>query len=146
MTDNDIIDQALSILESRLHKPKQHFSRSKDVKRYLTLKYAEKEQEIFNVMYLNNQHGLISLKDMFHGSINSAAVYPREIVKAALHFNAAAVILAHNHPSGRCEPSQQDRDITRHISEILGLIDVKVIDHIVVSGCDTYSFADHGLL
>lgn len=146
MTEDEIITQALTILEGRLHKPDVHFTHSKDAKRYLALRYAKQEYESFNVLYLTNQHGLISLKEMFNGTINGATVYPREIVKTALKLNAGAVILAHNHPSGICEPSHDDTRITDRITKALDLIDVKTLDHIVVGGTDTYSFAEHGLL
>ncbi|WP_086930219.1 RadC family protein [Agarilytica rhodophyticola] len=146
MTDDDMINQALNILETRLYKPEQNLSSSRDTKNYLTLKYAEKESESFNVLYLDNKHRLIALKEMFQGTINTAAVYPREIVKATLAFNASAVILSHNHPSGCAEPSGSDRELTQQLSKALKLIDVKVLDHIVVGGMDTYSFAEHGIL
>jgi DNA repair protein RadC len=83
---------------------------------------------------------------LFRGTIDKAAIYPREIVKATLEFNAAAVILAHNHPSGNCEPSAADRQITKRISDALGLIDVKVLDHVIVGGGDSCSFAQRGLI
>lgn len=146
MSDQTIIDQALSILESRLHRPQHHFTNPDDTSSYLKLNLAELEHESFNVLFLNNQHGLITLKELFRGTIDGASVYPREVVKAALKFNAAAVILAHNHPSGICTPSMADRHITQQIREALSLVDIRVIDHIVVGGMDSYSFAEHGLI
>jgi len=146
MTDQEIITQALAILKSRLHKPNFLIREQSDASSYLILNNAEREYESFGVMYLNNQHGLIKLKEMFHGTINEAKVYPREIVKAALHFNAAAVILTHNHPSGKREPSEADKNITRKIESALELVDVRVLDHIIVGGDDTFSFAQNGLL
>ena len=146
MTDQEIINQALVILKSRLHEPGFLIRDQSDASSYLKLKIAELEYESFRVMYLNNQHGLIKLKEMFRGTINQAQVYPREIVKAALHFNAAAVILTHNHPSGRKEPSEADKNITRKLISALELVDVRVLDHIIVGGDETFSFAQNGLI
>lgn len=146
MTDQDIINQALKILESRLYKPEFLIKQMDDASSYLKLQFAGLEYESFRVMYLDNQHGLIKMKEMFRGTINGAKVYPREILKAALHFNAAAVILSHNHPSGKKEPSPSDKEITRQLATALKLIDVRVIDHIIVGGNDTFSFAQNGLL
>ncbi|ODS22477.1 hypothetical protein AB835_13915 [Candidatus Endobugula sertula] len=146
MSDDEIIHHALCILEERLNKPDYVVNSPTDVARYLKLHYEGLEYESFRVMFLNSQHGLIRLKELFRGTINSAAIYPREVVKAALAFNAAAVVLSHNHPSGDPKPSQADRHITRHLVDALKLIDVKVLDHIVVGGNDSYSFAEHGLM
>ncbi|CAA0099464.1 Uncharacterised protein [Halioglobus japonicus] len=146
MSDQLIIEQALSILETRLHKPECIFSKPDDTSAFLTLSFNGLEYESFRVLLLDSQNGLIKLKELFRGTIDGAAVYPREVVKAAIQFNAAAVIFAHNHPSGVSEPSSADRRITERLVAALGLIDVRVLDHIVVGGTDTYSFAQHGLL
>ncbi len=103
-------------------------------------------QEVFCCVWLDTRHRLIQIQDLFHGTINGASVYPREVVRAALRHNAAAVILAHNHPSGVAEPSAADRQLTGRLSEALGLIDVRVLDHIVVGDGDCVSFAARGLL
>jgi len=94
---------------------------------------------------LDNQHQLIEFRELFYGTIDGASVYPREVVKAVLEVNASAVIFAHNHPSGNSEPSQADKDITKRLSDALGLIDVRVLDHFVV-GETAISFAERGLL
>jgi DNA repair protein RadC len=146
MHEQKIIDQALSILESRLQKTELRVSEPSVAESYLKLQLSELEYESFRVMFLNNNHELIQLKEMFRGTIDSAAVYPREIVKATLAFNAAAVILTHNHPSGNCKPSQADKHITQRLSDALRLIDVRVLDHIVIGGSDSFSFAKHGLV
>ena len=146
MTEPEIIAKALEILKTRLHKPNAYFTASQDVKNYLTLQYALLEHETFNVMFLNSQHGLITLKEMFRGTVNASAVYPREVLKSAMQFNAAAVVLAHNHPSGDCEPSAADRAITNQLSKLLSQVDVRVLDHIIVGGAATYSFAENGYL
>ncbi|MEQ3634411.1 DNA repair protein RadC [Thalassolituus sp.] len=146
MDEQDIIDHALTILESRLHKPQHTFTNPRDVRDYLKLNLAEKEHEIFAIMYLDNQNGMINLTEMFQGTIDAATVYPREVVKTALQFNAAAVILAHNHPSGVAEPSQADKLITQRLQQALSLVDIRTLDHFIIGSGHPYSFAEHGLL
>lgn len=104
------------------------------------------QQEVFACLYLDSQHRLIRYQAHFFGSIDSASVYPRELVKAALEHNAAALILAHNHPSGVAEPSQSDRQITERICNAMSLIDVRVLDHMVVGDGEVVSFAERGWL
>ena len=121
------------------------FTNPEATKQYLQMKLAHYDKEVFGVMFLDTQHRLIEFKEMFFGTLDAASVYPREVVKAALERNAGAVIFAHNHPSGIPEPSQADRKITQRLSEALGLIDIKVLDHIVV-GEQCVSFAERGLI
>jgi DNA repair protein RadC len=116
------------------------------VETFLLAKMETLEREVFAVILLDNQHQLIRYKSLFFGTINSAAVYPREIVKQVLQDNAAAVILAHNHPSGVAEPSEADLAITKSIQNALALIDVRVLDHFVVGHQTTVSFAQRGLI
>ncbi len=146
MSDQDIIDHALEILESRLQQPYFFVREPSDANNYLKLQFNGLEYESFRIMFLNNHHGLITLKELFRGTIDGATVHPREVVKAALHFNAAAVILTHNHPSGASTPSSADKDITKHLKSALCLIDVRVLDHIIVGGSKTFSFAENGLI
>lgn len=113
---------------------------------YLRLQLRDYPHEVFACLWLDNQHRVITLDKLFRGSITSASVYPREVVKAALHHNAAAVIFAHNHPSGVAEPSQADIDITKELKQALALIDVRVLDHIVVGDGQQTSLAQAGLL
>ena len=115
-------------------------------KRYLQARMSHYQQEVFACLFLDNQHQVIELEELFFGSIDSASVYPREVVKKVLQFNAAAVIFAHNHPSGISEPSQADRLITEQLKQALSLIDVRVLDHIVVGHNQSTSFAERGLL
>ena len=115
-------------------------------KRYLQVMLAQKEQEVFSCVFLDNQHRVISYDEMFYGTIDGASVHPREVAKRALKHNAAALILAHNHPSGVAEPSQADIQITSRLKEALSLVDVRVIDHIVIAGHQTISLAERGLL
>jgi DNA repair protein RadC len=113
---------------------------------YLALKLGNLEHEVFAVLFLDKRHRLISYKEMFRGTIDGASVHPREVVKEALKQNAAAVILAHPHPSGVAEPSQADEFITQRLKDALGLVDIRILDHIIVAGGDTLSFAERGIL
>jgi DNA repair protein RadC len=113
---------------------------------YFTARLAGREHEVFTLIYLDNRHRLIACDDLFRGTIDGASVHPREVVKEALRHNAAAVILAHNHPSGVAEPSHADELITRRLREALALVDIRVLDHLIVAGGDTLSFAESGLL
>ena len=112
---------------------------------YLTLKMRDYEHEVFACLFLDNQHRVIAFEELFFGTIDGASVHPREVVKRALHHNAAAVILVHNHPSGITEPSAADKRITRELKTSLGLVDVRVLDHFVVGETVT-SFAERKLL
>lgn len=102
--------------------------------------------EVFSCVWLDSRHRLIELQDLFFGTINGASVYPREVVRAAMRHNAAAVILAHNHPSGVAEPSTADKQLTTRLCDALSLVDVRVLDHIVVGDGESVSFANRGLL
>ena len=101
---------------------------------------------MFAVLFLDTRHRLIEYAEMFQGTIDSAEVHPREVVKAALRHNAAAVIVSHNHPSGNPEPSAADQALTQRLREALGLVDVRVLDHVIVAGNATASFAERGLI
>lgn len=113
---------------------------------YLRLHFKGKEAESFVVLFLNNQHRLLAVEEMFQGTIANASVHPREVVKRALHWNAAAIIVAHNHPSGYPEPSAADRNITSTLKSALQLIEVRVLDHFVVADTRIVSFASQGLM
>ena len=115
-------------------------------RRYLTLKLAHVPHEVFACVFLNTRNHVIAFEELFRGTIDGAAVYPREVVKAALRHNAAAVILAHNHPSGVAEPSHADRRITERLQAGLGLLDIRVLDHVIVGRGEAFSFAEQGLL
>ncbi len=114
------------------------------VKNYLISQLRWQQREVFAVLFLDNQHQLIAYEELFQGTINSTSVYPREIAKRALATNAAATILAHNHPSGVAEPSQADKWVTKEIQKTLVLIDVKTLDHMIVGSNDVVSFAERG--
>lgn len=115
-------------------------------RRYLKCKLGHYRREVFACMFLDNQHRLISYEELFFGTIDGASVHPREVVKRVLDNNAAAVIFAHNHPSGIAEPSQADQRITDRLKSALLLIDVRVLDHMIIGEGDVLSFAERGLL
>lgn len=143
--EDDTIARALEILERRMHKG-DLMTDPKKVKDYLALRCADLEREEFMVLFLDTQNRLIECETMFTGTLNQTSVYPREIVKAALSFNAGAVILAHNHPSGNPEPSRADQMLTQTIKAALALVDVRVLDHIIVGGAASVSLAERGLV
>ena len=120
--------------------------RPQAVKDYLCLLLQGRAQEVFVVLFLDSQNRLILADELFHGTLNQTAVYPREVVRRALELNAAAVILAHNHPSGVAEPSHADRVLTDALRAALRHLDMPVLDHIIVAGGGSYSFAEHGHL
>jgi DNA repair protein RadC len=115
-------------------------------KRYLIAELAREEREVFAVLFLDNRHRPLALEKLFYGTIDGCSVHPREVVRRALQMNAAATIFSHNHPSGVPEPSAADRALTAKLKEALALIDVRVLDHIIVAGTETVSFAERGLL
>lgn len=141
-----IITMALLLLDKQLKRKSVVFPSTAEVKQYLRLQLEQQEREIFMVMHLDNQHRLIHCETASLGTLNQTVVYPREIVKTALYHNTAAVILAHNHPSGIPEPSNNDRQMTDRVRAALNLIDVKVLDHIVLGQRALVSFAERGWL
>jgi DNA repair protein RadC len=116
------------------------------VRDYLRLAIADREHEVFVCLWLDAQHRVLRFEELFRGTLTQTSVYPREIVKAGLRANAAAVIFAHNHPSGAAQPSQADELLTRNLKDALSLVDVKVLDHFIVAAHQTLSFAERGLL
>lgn len=113
---------------------------------YLSAQLRGYSYEVFACLFLDNQNRVLQLEELFRGTINGASVYPREVVKRALHHNAAAVIFAHNHPSGVCEPSRADQQITETLKQALALLDIRVLDHFIIGEGLPFSFAEHGLL
>jgi len=145
ITDDKIVEQALQILASRL-KFGAALTSPAAVRDYLRLSLGGREHEVFVCIWLDAQHRVIGLEEAFRGTLTQTSVYPREIVKNALAYNAAAVIFAHNHPSGAAQPSQADELLTRNLKEALSLVDVKVLDHFIVAGAQAISFAERGLI
>ena len=141
---DQIIGKALEILYSRLRQPGEAITSPKTAADFLKLELSLREQEVFACLFLDNKHRVIEYKELFFGTIDEAIIYPREVAKVSLRLNAAAVILAHNHPSGDTTPSKADVNITRKLKDALGLINVRMLDHIIVGGVDAYSLAEHG--
>ncbi|MDD5404638.1 MAG: DNA repair protein RadC [Sulfuricella sp.] len=116
------------------------------VKDYLRLTLGRKAYEVFAVLFLDAQNRPVAIEEMFRGTLTQTSVYPREVVKRALHHNAASVILAHNHPSGTSEPSNADQILTQALKNALALIDIRILDHFIVGGGTVLSFAERGLI
>ncbi|QRV24057.1 RadC family protein [Marinomonas foliarum] len=144
MTADQVLEMASEIIASK-YKRGETLVTAEAAKKFLQSKLGHYEREVFAVLLLDNQHRLIEYRELFFGTIDSASVYPREVVKAALQHNAAAVMFAHNHPSGDPQPSMADKNITDKLTEALKMIDIRVLDHIVV-GKECVSFAELGLL
>lgn len=145
VTEEEVLTLALKIV-ARKYRRGRAITSPEATREYFSLKLAYFEHEVFCVLFLDNGNRVLKFDPMFRGTINSASVYPREVVKAALECNAAAVILAHNHPSGLAEPSQADRAITERLKQALDLVDVRVLDHFVLAGNSYVSFAERGML
>jgi len=135
-----ILEAARQVIDTKMQRGERFVSH------YLRLKLAGYEHEVFAILMLDNQHRLMAYSEMFRGTIDSASIHPREIVKEVLAHNAGALIMAHNHPSGHPEPSAADRQITQRLKDALALVEVRVLDHIVVGGLHTVSFAEEGLI
>lgn len=137
---------AMSLLLDEHFKRDDVISSPENTKHYLVSKLSSQQQEVFSCIHLDNRHRVIAYEELFFGTIDGASVYPREVVKRCLHYNAAAVIFAHNHPSGLAEPSKADEAITKRLKDALALVDIRVLDHIIVGGADTVSLAERGLI
>lgn len=121
-------------------------SGAEDTKIFLTTQLRDLRHEVFACLFLNSRHYVLRFEILFHGTLDGAAVYPREVVSRCIALGASAVILAHNHPSGRIEPSRADRELTTRLGQALALIDVRTLDHIIVGEQGCFSFAEHGLI
>ena len=142
---DEVLCHARRLLASRVRRGAT-MSSPEAVKDHLRLELGVLEHEVFCVLFLDAQHRIIALKQLFRGTVSQTSVYPREVVKEALSVNAAAVILAHNHPSGSVDPSRADEFLTQTLKTALALVDVRVLDHLVVAGADVVSFAERGLV
>jgi len=143
--DSEILEAAFRILAKRMARGSALASPEK-TKQYLNLRFAELEHEVFAVIFLDKRHQVIACEDLFQGTIDGASVHPRIVVKTALRHNAAAVIVAHNHPSGIAEYSQADLFITQRLKEALALLDIRLLDHVIVGGNNATSMAEQGVL
>jgi DNA repair protein RadC len=144
--EDALILQVSEILDRRLFSQEPALSCPAAVSSYLKLKLAPEEHEVFAAVFLNAQHCPVAFEVLFTGSIDGAAVYPRQLVKRALFHNAAALIISHNHPSGCTDPSSSDIQLTKRIQEALKLVDVRLIDHFIVGSGQPLSFAEQGLI
>lgn len=140
------VRRAIRLLEKHLSGSGVAFTSSDITRDWLRLQLAPLTREVFMVLLLDNQHRLLAHEVLFTGTINHTEVHPREVVKFALQHNAAAAIVAHNHPSGETEPSKADRHITGRLQQALQLVDVRLLDHLIVGGRDTVSLAERGWL
>ena len=143
-----ILQQAIDILDRRSKRADWFLTNIDDAGTLVRLLLSEDpDREHLLVLFLDNRHGIINSEILFHGTVDSTSAHPRVILQRALHYNACAVVLAHNHPSGVPEPSQEDQNLTNFISDALAPVDVRVLDHLVVGdGEGVYSFAEHGRL
>ncbi len=145
-----------ALLQATLEMAKRHLRESLDrghalesieiTRAYLTAQLKNRPHEIFACLFLNNQHQVIEYEELFKGTIDGTSVHPREVVKKALLHNAAAVILAHNHPSGNQKPSQADKQITEKLKQALSLVDIRLLDHFIIGDNCAWSFAENGLI
>lgn len=144
--DDAILKRAAAILEARCVRKGDVISNPTDARRAVQLRTATLEHEIFGLVYLDNKHRVLGFEDLFRGTIDGCTVHPREVAKAALRMNAAAVLIYHNHPSTDPTPSRADELLTQRLKEVLSLLDIRVLDHIVIGGTEVVSFAERGLL
>lgn len=145
-SEEQVIDAALRIMQARIVFTKGSINQPRDSARLFQLRLSGQKREVFSCAFLDSQHGVIEIEDIFLGTVDEASVYPREIVRRVIELNSVAVVFAHNHPSGNTEPSQADITITKRLKEALNFIDVRVLDHIVVSPTGYTSLAEKGHL
>jgi DNA repair protein RadC len=140
------IQRAIRILETYLKTDGAALTSPGAVRDYLRLQLGRSEHEVFFAIWLDAQHRVIAFDQLFRGTLTQTSVYPREVVKSGLKCNAAAVIVAHNHPSGVAQPSQADELLTRQLKEALAMVDIKLLDHFIVAGAFAISLAERGLV
>ena len=145
-TATAVLDRANALLAQRFRPGAPVLTAPQRTREFLRLKLGALEHDVFSALFLDNRHRLIEYVELFRGTIDSASVYPREVAKEALARNAAALILAHCHPSGQASPSQADQLITARLKEALALLDIRILDHLVVAADSIASFAEMGLL
>lgn len=147
---NDAEKQSVMMLAMKVlaikHRAGRTLSSPAETRNFLRLRLAEYRNEVFGCLFLDNRHRIIAVRELFQGTIDGASVHPRVVVQQAMEVNAAAIVFFHNHPSGVAEPSRADEMLTGRLKEALALVDVRVLDHFVVSGGESVSFAERGLL
>ncbi|MGE0115015.1 MAG: DNA repair protein RadC [Steroidobacteraceae bacterium] len=141
----DVMSRAQGLMAQRYHIGSPALTSPSHTRDYLRVHIGCLEYEVFGCLYLDNRHRVLAIETLFRGTLDGASVHPREVVKAALSRNAAAIIAYHNHPSGVADPSQADELITRRLKEALALVEIRLLDHLIV-GETIYSFAETGLL
>jgi DNA repair protein RadC len=141
-----LIARAIEITERRIFQRGDTLQNPSEVRDFLQVKLAGEPNEVFSVLFLDNRHRVIAFEVLFKGTIDASSVYPRVVLSRSLAHNAAALIMAHNHPSGVTEPSQADKVITERLKSLLSAVDVRVLDHFIVGEGRPYSFAENGLL
>ena len=147
---NDVEKQSVVMLAMKVlsikHRAGKTLGSPAETRDFLRLRLAEYRNEVFGCLFLDNRHRIIAVRELFQGTIDGASVHPRVVVQQAMEVNAAAMVFFHNHPSGVAEPSRADEMLTRRLKEALAMVDVRVLDHFVVSGGESVSFAERGLL
>ena len=147
---NDVEKQSVITLAMKVlaikHRAGRALSKPEETRNYLRLRLADYRNEVFGSLFLDNRHRIIAVREMFQGTIDGASVHPRVVVQQAMELNAAAMVFFHNHPSGVAEPSRADEMLTRRLIDALALVDVRVLDHFVVSAGEAVSFAERGLI
>jgi DNA repair protein RadC len=145
ITKEEVVTLARHVIEQQFQELNTIQSPN-DTRSYLVFQLAQYDREVFCCIFLDTRHRVLGFEKLFYGTIDGASVHPREVLKRALAHNAAAIICAHNHPSGLPEPSSSDQRLTQRLKDALALIDVRLVDHVVVGGTETISFAERGLL
>ncbi|MDD3610562.1 MAG: JAB domain-containing protein [Halothiobacillaceae bacterium] len=143
-TGNEVLQAAHEYLGRKI--PGTLLDAPNVVRSYLRCRHAEREYEVFGVLFLDTQHRVIAVEDMFRGTISQTSVYPREVVRRALQVNAAACVFYHNHPSGEARPSRADEALTQTLKSALALVDVRALDHFIITSQSVYSMAENGLM
>jgi len=147
---NDVEKQSAVALAMKVlaikHRAGRPLSNPEVTRDYLRLRLADYQNEVFGAVFLDSRHRIIAVRELFQGTIDGASIHPRVVVQQALSMNAGALVLFHNHPSGVAEPSHADEAITRRLKDALALVDVRVLDHFVVSAGESVSFAERGLI
>ena len=147
VSEEDTIRAAITILSGRLREPGACIDSPEATRKYLALELAEEQAEHFCCLFLDNRNRVIKFDRLFTGTIDGCSVHPREVARACIKYNAAALILAHNHPSGMSEPSRADIQLTKRLVDALALLDIRILDHIIIGGASDYtSFAERGLI
>lgn len=146
VAEDAAVYDAIKILEKRVRKANTYVTDSQSIRTLLQLRLMPQDHEVFTAIFLNARHGVIAVEDLFHGSLTGAAVYVGQVVRRALLVNCAAVVVAHNHPSGIAEPSQADRDLTERLRQAMALVEIRLLDHVVIGAESQVSFAARGWL